>query len=83
MKHLEIKEIITLFDAGALKSAKLVSDFNDAWLVVFSGKGEDYSLVTQRGDHKRYKSPESAMKELYSIGFKEFTVSIASKPFKW
>ncbi|EPA8576722.1 hypothetical protein ACQ7JO_004588 [Vibrio parahaemolyticus] len=74
MKH-ELKDIKMLMDAGSLKSAT-VSPLFGGWSATFTAaKGkETYTMHTQRGEVRTFKTLDAACKVIKELGFGTFEV---------
>lgn len=80
MKCVEHKELVTLFDAGALKSAEIHQwGMGKGYRVEFVGTNKArYGYKAQRQAHymREFKSLDAAMSAVAKIGFKTASVHI-------
>jgi len=81
MKCVEHKELVTLFDAGALKSAEIHywAVGNHGYRVEFVGTNKErygYKAQRQTNHLREFKSIDAAMSAIGKIGFKTATIHI-------
>ncbi len=75
---LELRELKLLFDAGALKSATIVSaPLSEGYQLLLSGKNAHHAFKGQRDEHTRtFKTIDAAAKSARNIGFKTVTLQL-------
>ena len=74
MKYVEHKELVTLFDAGALKSAEILyfPVGRSYWVQFVGAKNKSlygYKAQRQTGQLREFKSIDAAMSAISKIGF--------------
>lgn len=75
----ELKDIQLLMNAGSLTGASAAhAPMFGGWTLTFKGKKKDesYSLHTQRGELRAFKSLDAAAKLVKGLGFADFTVDV-------
>ena len=80
--YLEISELKTLFDAGALKTAIVTkSPMEESYMLQFDGKTKalGYIFKGQRDkDARLFKSIDAAVKNAQKIGFQSISVKLSN-----
>ena len=72
----ELKDIQLLMEAGTLKEAVVSPSFGK-WSVGFTGKNKEfYTISTQKGALREFKTLDAAYKVIKDIGFAEYTVKV-------
>lgn len=70
---MQIRDLIVLFDGGALKKAKVIqSPMRDGYLLMV----DKHVLQAQRGGDRLFKSIDAACESALKIGFKRVEVCL-------
>lgn len=75
-RYMLLRDLKLLFDAGTLRSAKIVPANNDYWNLKVEMKEDKDDLVmsSQRADKRIFKTIDAAYSAAVSIGFKEVRI---------